>query len=388
MRYLILLFWILVPIAEANGPELEWYKKMKLRGYAQFRYNRLLETNDELVCTTCDTSLGNNQGFSLRRARLVLTEDITDKVSIFIQADFATDGSATSTTGTTTQKNYVSAQDAYFDYALDEYKVWRVRAGLSKVPFDFENLQSSANRAPLDRTDMSTSATPGVRDTGVFIMQASPTMRKRFKELLENNLKGSGDYGNLAFGVYNGQGANVPEKNNDLHSVIRYTYPYQFLNGQFLEGSLQAYEGQYYTSDLENHYDARVGLSIILYPQPFGFQAEYNNGQGPEYDPQVNKIKSLPLHGGYAQLTYQIYHKDNRFYPYFRYETYDGGNKQQNGAPINDMEEWEIGTEWQPNKAFEMTVAYAFSDRFTQSSPTNRSHERGQLLRLQAQINY
>ena len=46
----------------------KWYEKIQIKGYAHFRYNRLLETNNKLVCPGCDRSLGNKQGFYFRRA--------------------------------------------------------------------------------------------------------------------------------------------------------------------------------------------------------------------------------------------------------------------------------------------------------------------------------
>ena len=41
----------------------KWYESISIRGYAQFRYNRLLETNSKLGCEQCDRSWGNNGGF-------------------------------------------------------------------------------------------------------------------------------------------------------------------------------------------------------------------------------------------------------------------------------------------------------------------------------------
>ena len=66
----------------------KWYDKISLRGYAQLRYNRLFETNPALKCDQCDRSLGENGGFFLRRGRLVLSGDVTDRLYIYIQPDF------------------------------------------------------------------------------------------------------------------------------------------------------------------------------------------------------------------------------------------------------------------------------------------------------------
>jgi hypothetical protein len=46
---------------------------------------------------------------------------------------------------------------------------------------------------------------------------------------------------------------NRPEKNNDLHRVIRVTYPWKLASGQFVEASLQAYKGKYNATDNKDY---------------------------------------------------------------------------------------------------------------------------------------
>ncbi len=363
----------------------KWYEKISMRGYAQLRYNRLFESNQDLKCSQCDKSIGNNNGFFMRRARIVLFGQVSDKVFVYIQPDYASADDAG------TQLNYFQIRDAYFDYALTDDKTWKIRSGISKVPWGFQNLQSSSNRASLDRDDAMNSALPNERDTGIFFMWSPTEIGKRFKELTSNNLKGSGDYGVFAIGAYNGQSLNKPEKNNDLHRVVRLTYPMKLSSGQFVEASLQAYEGKFQlingVASGQDFYDQRSAASLIVYPQPVGFQMEYNIGTGPEYDPASNTVGHKKLEGGYAMVNYQYYHGNHRYFPYVRYQVYNGGKKAES-ASLMEVEEVEIGTEWQPNPAVELTVAYANSDRLTQSSSTNRQHEIGHLLRLQAQFNY
>jgi hypothetical protein len=371
----------------------KWYERIQLRGYAHFRYNRFFETNDKLTNTTNDKSVGNNKGFFLRRARLTFFGEVSDRVYIYVQPDFAQDVGS----GTMAQ-NYLQIRDAYFDYAVTEDKEWRVRTGISKVPFGFDNMQSSSNRATLDRSDALNTGVPNERDTGVFLMYAPTEIRKRFKELTSNNLKGSGDYGMIAIGAYNGQTLNRAEENNDLHRAVRVTYPWKLANGQFIEASLQAYEGKFRTSgstgaiptDAKDYYDQRTAASLIYYPQPFGFQVEYNIGRGPEFDKNdgLGAVKTKNLIGGYAQINYQTYYKNHRFFPFLRYQEYEGGRKLDNGNRM-ETREWEFGTEWQPNSAFELTAAYAVSDRVVESATSaNNLNQKGQLLRLQAQFNF
>jgi hypothetical protein len=360
----------------------KWYERIQMRGYAHFRYNRLLESNKDVRCASCDKSLGDKQGFFMRRARLTFFGEVSDKVYIYIQPDYAQDARAEG-------QNYLQIRDAYFDYALTDDKEWRVRTGITKVPYGFVNLQSSSNRGPLDRDEAMNTGVPNERDTGVFLMYAPDEIRKRFKELTSNNLKGTGDYGLIAIGAYNGQTLNRAEKNNDLHRVVRLTYPFKLKNGQFIETSLQAYEGKYTLDKAPGptFYDQRSAASFIVYPQPIGFQVEYNIGTGPEYDRSSNSVKDKKLKGGYAQVNYQTSYLSHRFFPYLRYQEYKGGRKLEDGKSYR-VTEWELGTEWQPNPAFELTVAYGIMDRLTQSSLTDKMDEKGSLLRLQAQFNY
>jgi hypothetical protein len=48
--------------------------------------------------------------------------------------------------------------------SFDAKKEYRVRIGQSKVPYGFENLQSSQNRLTLDRNDALNSAVANERD--------------------------------------------------------------------------------------------------------------------------------------------------------------------------------------------------------------------------------
>ena len=376
----------------------KWYERIQLRGYAHFRYNRIFETNNKLTNPTNDKSVGNNKGFFLRRARLTFFGEVSDRVYIYVQPDFAQDVGS----GTMAQ-NYLQIRDAYFDYAISEDKEWRVRTGISKVPFGFDNMQSSSNRATLDRSDALNTGAPHERDTGVFLMYAPTEIRKRFKELTSNNLKGSGDYGMVAIGAYNGQTLNKAEENNDLHRAVRVTYPFKLASGQFIEASLQAYEGKFKTlgskentkigeevieTKAQDYYDQRSAASLIYYPQPFGFQVEYNIGRGPEFDTGSGTVKTKNLKGGYALVNYQTYYKNHRFFPFLRYQEYQGGRKLDNGNRMQTRE-WEFGTEWQPNSAFELTAAYAISDRRVDSATAAQNlNQKGQLLRLQAQFNF
>ncbi len=368
----------------------KWYEKISLKGYAQFRYNRLAETNPDLHCDQCDKGIGKNQGFEFRRARLAFSGNPHDRLYMYIQFDYSVDASSTN-------KHFLQLRDAYFDYSFDKKKEIRVRFGQSKVPFGFENLQSSSQRLPFDRDDALNSGTPNERDIGAYLMFAPEKKRELFKHLAEDGLKGTGDYGVVTFGVYNGQSANKPELNDNLHALARVSYPFRIGN-QIVEPGIQAYSGQFTIAKdqlstgvkaKENltYTDRRAALSFVLYPQPFGIQAEYNVGDSPTFDTESDSIRVKKLHGGYITACFRTKIKSTFLTPYVRYQVYEGGKKHETDARHYDLNETEIGIEWQVIKSLELTLAYAISHRRYNDFKTDYD-EKGDMLRLQLQVNY
>lgn len=380
----------LAPTAAPAAKETpkHWFEKFALRGYTQFRYNRLLETNGQLTCDQCDRSIGNNNAFFFRRARFILSGDINDRVAIYFQPDFASQSGGL---------NFGQVRDLYFDLALDKKKEFRIRAGQSKAPFSFENLQSSQNRLALDRADATNSAHPNEREAGLFLYYAPARIRSRFAELVSSGLKGSGDYGVLAVGAFNGQGMGRPEANNNLHRIVRLSYPFQLKNGRFIEPGLAAYTGEYtVTSDQRtagvrgpgNFADRRVLGSLAVYPQPLGFQAEFNVGTGPRYENRTNAIRSAPLRGGYAQVMYQRKVGPQTFTPFVKYQYFSGGKKFEQDARSYLVRDIDFGLEWQKNRFLEIVGQYSRSDRTYEDGRLPSNRQKGGLLRLQLQVNY
>lgn len=215
---------------------------------------------------------------------------------------------------------------------------------------------------------------------------------------MRDGLKGSGDYGVFAFGAYNGQTANKPELNNELHVVTRFTYP-MVLGNQIIEPGIQGYTGHYVvpndlavgvkTNDDRNYLDQRAAATFVLYPKPFGIQAEYTIGRGPQYDKTTDSIAVKNLHGGYATLSYMIKTKGNQiFIPFTRAQYYNGGKKHELNARSYNVTEFEVGMEWQPSKYFEFVAMYTISSRRFEDSLKPNNLQDGRLLRLQAQINF
>ena len=378
-------------LGQTVPPKKQWFESIQLRGYMQVRYNRLLETNPLLQCAQCDRSWGDNGGFFIRRMRLIFSGQISERVYFYIQPDLASNPSSTAT-------QYAQIRDAYVDVGLDAKNEFRLRVGQSKVPFGFENMQSSQNRIPLDRNDALNSAVANERDLGVFFYWAPKNIRTLFASLVNDGLKGSGDYGVFSFGAYNGQTANRAEANNSPHIVSRFSYPFA-VNKQIVEMGVQAYTGQYIlTPDLINagvklpatrsFLDQRIASSFVLYPKPFGIQAEYNIGRGPRFNKVSDSVEVSSLKGGYITASYKTQKGKHVIIPFSRYQYYQGGKKHEMDAMAYDVKEFGVGVEWQPNKNIELVTMYTFSDRRFESFKNQNNQQKGSLLRLQLQLNF
>jgi hypothetical protein len=377
--------------SSSNLISKKWYESFSIRGYQQVRYNRLFETNDKLKCEQCDRSWGENGGFFIRRMRIIFSGQINKRVYFYVQPDFASSASATSL-------HFGQLRDAYLDLGLDDDNEFRFRIGQSKIAYGFENLQSSQNRLALDRNDALNSAVANERDLGVFFYYAPKNIRKLFSELISSGLKGSGDYGVFGLGAYNGQTANKPELNNEPHVFTRLAYPFKIGN-QIIEPALQGYSGKFViakdqlstgvkTNADQNYLDQRAAASLILYPKPFGIMAEYNVGRGPEFNKETDSIEVRDLHGGYITLSYYQRIGKQLIIPFTRVQYYQGGKKHERDARSYDVKELEIGTEWQPNKNFELVVMYTFSNRRFEDFALQNNRQIGQLMRVQAQFNF
>jgi phosphate-selective porin len=353
--------------------------KVNIRGYVQMRNTTMLSGDEGINLWSDrsvgdDKSIGNDKNFLIRRARVIIFGDVGERLSYYIQPDFA---SSAGTTG-----NIAQLRDVYGDIYLTKDRVHRIRAGQSKVPYGFENLQSSQNRLALDRNDALNSAVRDERDLGLFYYYTPTEIQALFTEIGKLGLKHSGNYGQFAFGMYNGQGANRGDQNDNYHFVSRYTYPWKTESGQIYEVGIQGYRGQYVSSTgayrsgsnatpsvaptLANNRgieDERVALSFMMYPQPFGIQGEWNWGNTPGLDVASNRIEKKSLNGGYLQAMYKIdnfkfFDTDGTLIPFVKWQYFDGYNKAETNSPENHVNDWEIGAEWQIAPEVELVAYY------------------------------
>jgi hypothetical protein len=349
--------------------------RFSMRGYVQMRHAAMLGGDDGINLWS-DRSVGDenslgeaDRNFLLRRARLTLQGDVGQRLSFLVQPDFA---SAVGGSG-----NVAQLRDAYGDIYLTTDRVHRVRVGQSKVPYGWENMQSSSNRLALDRADAINSAVSNERDLGAFYYYTPRHVQDLFNEINALGLKHSGNYGMFALGTYNGQGANRGDRNDDEHVVARLNYPWRLGSGQLLETGIQAYSGKYVpstgtyrtaaneslTPTIADNFrnglrDERVGLSFIWYPQPFGLQAEWNWGTSPQLDLATNSIVEDDIAGGYVQAMLRLDTRAGTFFPFVKWQYYDGANKAETNAPANEVNDWELGLEWQAAPELELAAIW------------------------------
>jgi len=352
----------------------KWYERISIRGYTQFRHSNVYSGEGPPLEIPADRSVNPNESILIRRGRFVFSGDITNHLSLYAQMDF---------NGSVGAPDFaVQMRDLYADIFVDRAKEFRFRLGQSKVPYGWVNMQSSSNRGPFERADAINSAVEGERDYGAFFMWAPSEARQRFRDLAP--LKGSGDYGVAALGIYAGQGPNRPDLNGIVHAVGRVAYPFKTAGGKFFELGLQAYHGKFVvtpqpitvgtttitpTQPFRGAIDQRIGLTAIYYPQPLGIEMEWNIGRGPELSSDFRRIESQFLEGGYVQVNYRLAQQGTTrlLFPFARWDYYDGGRKFARNAPNDRVNELDLGLEFSPWPELEITPLFSYSFRRTRT---------------------
>ena len=184
------------------------------------------------------------------------------------------------------------------------------------------------------------------------------------------------------------------------------------LSGQYFEAGIQGYTGEYAptlgayrnTANISRtptiaankefgFDDERVGVSFMLYPQPFGLQGEWNWGTTPTLDMAANAIVEDDLDGGYLQAMYMAKTSIGTMLPFIKWQYFDGANKAETNAPANEVNDIELGVEWQIAREVELAAVYHRMKRNNlvtgnrAGRPDYQKFE-ADALRIQVQINY
>ena len=138
-----------------------------------------------------DEERDDSQTFTIKRARLFLTGHAYEPwLKYKIQFDAA--------------KDDVEMKDWYIDVA--KYKYASLRLGQYKVPFGRQEITSSGEQQFVDRSEVSDEFTPS-RDIGLSLFGA-----------IQNDLF------EYAIGIFNGQGQNAENKDNEMMYAARITF--------------------------------------------------------------------------------------------------------------------------------------------------------------------
>lgn len=374
----------------------KWYERIGLRGYTQFRMTETSAGDGVPVEVPADRSVNENETLMIRRGRFIFSGDISDHLALYAQSDFNASTGATDFS--------LQMRDLYADIAFDKAKTFRARLGQSKVPFGFVNLQSSQNRAGLERPDALNSAVEGERDLGAYLMWAPVKSRTLFRDLVNRGLKGSGDYGVVTVGAFGGQGLNRSDQNGDLHWLARASYPFLVGKKQIVELGVQGYTGKYVTTTqamsiggasitptrpAEGQTDERVGVTAVLYAQPFGIEAEWNVGRGPELAADFRTVDTGRLHGGYVQFAYRNTGSRGTWFPFTRWQYFDGARKFARNAPRAHVNEIDFGLEFAKWSEVEVTTMFTHTiERLRTSAYPYLPARNANRVGVQVQWNY
>ena len=377
-----------------------WYERIRMSGYTQFRISAGPTDGKMNIAQGDSNATSNPRDFYFRRIRLVFQGQVSERLAFFLQGAFEGDGQVTS------NREII---DAYGDYYLTKDKVHRLRVGMHRVPNSFDTYRSSTNRQELDRHESIQSGAPGERDLGVAYYWSPKIAQERYAQLAAYH-NGPGDYGVFGVMVYNGQGRNKAELNNDKHVGVRLAYPFELPNGRLLETGVMAFRGIYSVTGagsptsttsaakcqnaLNNKggcdvNDERLTFYLWTPPQPWGILAEGTIGRNAKRNASNNFIEEASLRGGYVQGYYTWQYSDvGQVTPYVRYGEYYGGIKATTGAPDGQSRTWNLGLVWEPDTHWRFVTELMFKDGLGTTLVLNQAQDQfdASLLRFQAQF--
>lgn len=292
-------------------------KPIKVSGYIQPRYQYQEER-------------GKSDSFDVRRARLDIKGDITERFGYRTQVEFG------GTSGP-------FLLDATIDYKFNPYL--KLTAGQFKIPFSQENLTSSPKLETINRSQVVEALVARSRDVignqnGRDIgVQASGSLLP-YKEIYLF------DY---AVGVFNGSGINKVEVNEQKDLIGRLIFhPLTkdlSIGGSYYTGRFTLTTARARVDDNKRKRD-RFGTEFAYVKDPVSLKGEYIWG----IDGWTNK------QGGYIQAGYFIIPK--KFQGVFKFDTFDPN------ADTDDDETfvYTIGGNWYFNKWAFLQVNYEIKD--------------------------
>jgi len=291
---------------------------IKLSGYTQVRYR----IRDD-----------NNDTFDIRRARLTLKGDISQRFSYKLQCEF----------GGTRQK----LLDAELGYKFNPH--FKLTAGQFKIPFSQENLTSSAKLDTINRSQVVEALTArskdvlgnqNGRDVGLKISGS-------FWQTSDNYLF---DY---AFGVFNGSGTNTSDHNEQKDFIGRLI----FHPAKALSIGASFYKGKYTLSETPTQKNKRnrIGVEFAYVYNCLSLKGEYISGSD----------GSTKKDGWYLQTGHCLIPKKIQWI--LKYDSFDPNTKISKNA----TDAYTIGVNWFFNNRAKLQVNYELKDEESQEKSNN-----------------
>ncbi len=304
-------------------------KPIKISGYTQVRYQ-----NDK----------SKNDAFDIRRARLDLRGDITERWDYRTQVDFG-GGTTSSTTGT--QSYSVKLLDAIIGYKMNPYL--KLSIGQQKIPFSQENLASSPKLETINRSQVVEALT--ARGTDVIGNQNGRDIGLQASgSVLPVTGYNLFDY---CLGIFNGAGINSGDTNEQKDFVGRLVY--HPLKEWSIGGSYYAGRYSLTTSARRKDDRDRIGGEFAYAKDPISLKGEYIKGN----DGATKKD------GWYLQAGYFFIPK--KFQGVLKFDYYD----QNTEVDENASNIYTLGGNWYFNKWAFLQVNYEFKDERTKEQDNN-----------------
>jgi len=197
---------------------------------------------------------------------------------------------------------------------------------------------------------------------------------------------------------------NLPDQDGTVHVLGRLSYPFKTKGGQYVEVGIQGYNGRFVsptqsitvgtasitpTIRPDGVRDDRVAATFVLYPQPFGIEAEWTAGHGPTLSRDSRTIDADGLQGGHVQLNYRTRNALGTWLPFTRWNYFDGARKFARNAPREKVNELDFGVEFARWAEFELTGMFTHTfERTRTSTYPYQTSRRGNRIGIQAQWNY
>lgn len=322
MRIIPVLGWLVVSLVVANtvsyAEEKETQKEfnviagkpIKISGYTQVRYRQDRSINDT---------------FDVRRARLDIKGDVTERFDYRTQVEFG------GTSGP-------FLLDATVAYKANPYL--KLTAGQFKIPFSQENLTSSPKLETINRSQV----------VEALVARGSDVIGNQNGRDIGLQASGSAfskeDYSliDYAVGVFNGSGINTADRNEQKDLAGRLVlHPLKDLS---VGGSYYLGRATLSTATASKQDRDRVGAEFAYVHDPVSLKGEYIKG----------KDNGIKKDGWYAQAGYFFIPK--KLQGVFKYDAYDSNVK----AGKNATNVYTLGGSWYFNKWAFLQANYELKD--------------------------